>query len=131
MVLLLSLSWVASEKLQTNTTVLAGDAFVERLRTRGAHRTLILWRDRTEGWNVASSFPVGFFGGALLVDITVCLRLSSAALLLGAALVRGAGLSRDTRFALCREEPNPLSLSQQVQKVLLKEEQQEVIRVLS
>lgn len=60
---------------------------------------LSLRMERTEGLNAASSFPAGLFGGALAAGSTVCLRFSSAALLLG------AGLNRQARSALCRETP--------------------------
>ena len=60
------------------------------------HRTLILRVERTVGLNRASSFPAGFFGGALLAESKVCLRLSSAALLLTTM-----GLNMDARVAFC------------------------------
>lgn len=65
---------------------------------------LSLRMEWTEGLNAASSFPTGLFGGALAAGRTVGLRFSSAALLLG------AGLNREARLALCREEPNTSSL---------------------
>ncbi len=65
---------------------------------RATHRTLILRVERTDGLNGASSFPAGLFGGALLAESKVCLRLSSAALLFA-----GTGLNMEVRlgFAFC------------------------------
>lgn len=96
--LLFSFSCVASVKLQTHKIMCyMGNARSPAGKKRSTHRTLILRMERMEGLNAASSFPAGF-GGALVADSIVFLRLSSAALLLG------AGLIREARVALCREK---------------------------
>lgn len=58
------------------------------------HRTLILRVEMTDGLKAAVSFPAALFGEAFFADSRVCLRLSSAAL-----LVAGAGLNDDTQVA--------------------------------
>lgn len=61
---------------------------------RKTHRTLILRVEMTDGLKAAFSSPAALFREAFFADSIVCLRLSSAAL-----LVAGAGLNNDTRVA--------------------------------
>lgn len=101
----LLLSCVASENLHTSTHVFGEQVTREALPgTKRTHRMLSLRTERTDGLNAASSFPAGLFGGALAAGSTVCLRFSSAALLLG------AGLTREAPSVLCGEKPKSCSL---------------------
>ena len=94
-----SLTRGASENLQTKATMSSMVNMPVMPSRKTTHRTLSLRVERTEGLNAAFFSPAGLFRGALAAGSAVCLRFSSAALLLG------TGLSREAGLAFCRQKP--------------------------